>query len=168
MLAICHDGCASSFELPHISSIKLTVHREWTHGFPLPNGPADARCMLPGCDPRWSMLSSSSSTVLLYISALRSWILASYFQHHFHSTSQSLHHSTLPTFSLVNSSQSPLICCFKAITRQNLYQNVLPSHRTLFSMPMPILQACHRPMCRSWPAWTWSTGKDGARRLRLQ
>jgi hypothetical protein len=45
----------------------LTVHLERVRGLPLPNGPADARSMPSVCDPRWSMLSSSSSIVLLYI-----------------------------------------------------------------------------------------------------
>jgi hypothetical protein len=38
--------------------------------------------MLPGCDPRWSMLSSSSSTLSLYMLALRSWFSVSSFQYH--------------------------------------------------------------------------------------
>lgn len=52
----------------------LTVHPESTLGFPLPDGPsAYLRCMAAVYDPCWPMLSTSSSLVLIYSFALRSW-----------------------------------------------------------------------------------------------
>jgi hypothetical protein len=35
-------------DCPMLAASKLTVHRKWTHGFPLPDGPADARVCFPG------------------------------------------------------------------------------------------------------------------------
>jgi hypothetical protein len=70
-------------------------------------------------------------------------------------------HSTLPILQpSPNLSNHSTFCCLEAFTTRSSPQNVLSSRRTLFSMPMPILQACYRPVSRSWPAWTHSTRED--------
>jgi hypothetical protein len=50
----------------------------------------------------------------------------------------------------------------------HITHDVLPSRRTFFSMPMPILQACYRSMLCIRPAWTYGSREDSARRLCLQ
>lgn len=57
---------------PILAGSVLTVHPKSTHGFPLPDGPAYLRCVASVYDPRWPMLSVSSSPRLLYMFALRS------------------------------------------------------------------------------------------------
>lgn len=50
----------------------------------------------------------------------------------------------------------------------NTSRHVLPSRRTFFCLPMPLLQTLNRSMRRPWPTWPYSSRKDGSRGLRLR